>query len=118
MSVSIRSRIWIESEEGVILGEGRSALLKAIEKTGSLSKAAKELGMSYKKAWNLVDAMNRASGTQLVETNTGGHGGGGTTLTPYGKTCVQTFDTINANCWSFLDDQLREYLPSLALEMK
>jgi len=53
----LKSRIWIEDKEGIFLGEGRIQLLLAIEKEGSLSKAAKSMKMSYKKAWNLVDAL-------------------------------------------------------------
>ena len=59
MNYKIKSRIWIEVGNNVLLGEGRVRLLKAIEKTGSLSKAAKSLKMSYKKAWILVDAVNQ-----------------------------------------------------------
>ena len=50
MEYKIKSRIWIEVDGEILLGEGRVSLLKAIEKTGSLSKASKSLGMSYKKA--------------------------------------------------------------------
>ncbi len=61
MNYKIKSRIWIEVGNNVLLGEGRVRLLKAIEKTGSLSKAAKSLKMSYKKAWILVDAVNKSA---------------------------------------------------------
>jgi len=72
---SIKSRIWIEGKEGVFLGEGRIKILHAIIAEGSLSKAAKSLGMSYKKAWNLVNSMNKNALKPLVNTNTGGIGG-------------------------------------------
>ncbi|MDH7444165.1 winged helix-turn-helix domain-containing protein [Aquimarina sp. 2201CG14-23] len=105
----IKSRIWIEGEEGVFLGEGRIKILKAIVTEGSLSKAAKSLGMSYKKAWNLVDSINKNASNPIVITNTGGNGGGGTIITEYGIKMISAFENINKNCWDFLDQQLKEH---------
>ncbi|MFD2565689.1 winged helix-turn-helix domain-containing protein [Aquimarina rubra] len=104
----IKSRIWIEGEEGVFLGEGRIKILKAIMVEGSLSKAAKSLGMSYKKAWNLVDSINKNASAPIIITNTGGSGGGGTEITEYGVKMITAFENINKNCWDFLDQQLKE----------
>ncbi len=108
MDYKIRSRIWIESKDGVFLGEGRVRLLKAIAQTGSLSKAAIIIEMSYKKAWNLLDSMNKTAQKPLVITATGGKGGGGASLTAYGEKAIQTFDTINQKCWEFLDHELKK----------
>jgi molybdate transport system regulatory protein len=106
MKYKIKSRIWIEADGNILLGEGRVSLLKAIEATGSLTKAAKSLGMSYKKAWSLIDAVNKRAEKPVTTTNIGGKGGGGATLTPYGKSLVNAFETINENCWEFLDKQI------------
>ncbi|MDX1327678.1 MAG: winged helix-turn-helix domain-containing protein [Arenibacter sp.] len=103
----IKSRIWIESGEKVFLGEGRVELLKAIDTQGSLSKAAKSLGMSYKKAWTLVDAVNKSATKKVVVKTVGGPKGGGTKITPYGLKLIEAFDEINKNCWAFLDQQLK-----------
>ncbi|GAA4275487.1 winged helix-turn-helix domain-containing protein [Aquimarina mytili] len=108
MDYKIKSRIWIESEQGVFLGEGRVRLLKAIADTGSLSKAASTLDMSYKKAWNLLNSMNKTAQEPLVITSTGGKGGGGANLTIYGEKVIKTFDTINQKCWEFLDNELKQ----------
>ncbi|MBP2831507.1 LysR family transcriptional regulator [Aquimarina sp. U1-2] len=108
MKYKIKSRIWIESDHGVFLGEGRVRLLKAIAKTGSLSQAAKCLGMSYKKAWNLLNSMNTIGNRPLVTTAIGGKGGGGASLTAYGEEVIQTFDEINQKCWEFLDHELHK----------
>ncbi len=105
MDYKIKSRIWIETEDGVYLGEGRVRLLKAIDQTGSLSKAANVLSMSYKKAWNLLDSMNKTAKEPLVITTTGGKGGGGAHLTEYGNKAIQAFDNINQKCWDFLDKE-------------
>src|SRR6056300_1538278 len=106
MSYKIKSRIWIESNNNVLLGEGRVHLLKAIQKTGSLSKAAKSLNISYKKAWQLLDSVNKSAKKPVTINSIGGKGGGGAELTDYGKSLVITFDEINKNCWEFLDEQL------------
>jgi molybdate transport system regulatory protein len=106
MSYKIKSRIWIEFEDHVLLGEGRVKLLKAIEDTGSLSQAAKSLNISYKKAWDLIDSANKSAKEPLIITNTGGKGGGGAQLTEHGKSLISAFETINKNCWAFLDQQL------------
>ncbi|SHJ30534.1 winged helix-turn-helix domain-containing protein [Aquimarina spongiae] len=105
MDYKIKSRIWIETEDGVYLGEGRVRLLKAIDQTGSLSKAANALSMSYKKAWNLLDSMNKTAKEPLVITTTGGKGGGGAHLTEHGSKAIQAFDNINQKCWDFLDKE-------------
>jgi molybdate transport system regulatory protein len=106
MSFKIKSRIWIELDDKVLLGEGRISLLKAIEETGSLSKAAKSINLSYKKAWHLIDSINKAAQNPVTINSIGGKGGGGSELTDYGKSLIIAFDTINKNCWEFLDDQI------------
>lgn len=103
----IKSRIWIEAGDNVLIGEGRVRLLKEIDAQGSLSKAAKSMGMSYKKAWTLVDAINKSAKEAVVTKTVGGQQGGGTIITPYGKRLIEAFDTINKNCWHFLDKQLK-----------
>jgi len=110
MKYEIKSRIWIEADGNVLLGEGRVRLLKAIEATGSLSKAAKSLGMSYKKAWSLIDMVNSRAEKPVITTSIGGKGGGGAQLTVYGKSLVTAFESINKNCWEFLDEQINTQL--------
>lgn len=107
MNYRIKSRIWIEVDDKVLLGEGRVRLLKAIDETGSLSKAAKTLNMSYKKAWTLVDAVNKSAKEAVIISNVGGKNGGGAQVTPYGRSLIQVFEKINKNCWSYLDKQAK-----------
>lgn len=68
------------------IGSGKADLLEAIQRAGSISAAARELGMSYRRAWDLVDTMNRCFREPLVETATGGSHGGGAQVTEFG--CV------------------------------
>ncbi|PTM10413.1 MAG: molybdenum transporter [Bacteroidetes bacterium] len=108
MDYKIKSRIWIEADGNILLGEGRVNLLKAIDEEGSLSKAAKVLGMSYKKAWSLIDAVNKRAEKPVTTSSIGGKGGGGAELTAYGKSLIEAFETINENCWEFLDKQIKQ----------
>ena len=107
--MKIKSKIWIETDDGVVISEGRIQLLKLIVATGSLNKAAKEMNISYQKAWKLVDASNKASKEPLITTQIGGNKGGGTVLTAYGKSLVESFEKINSACWEFLDVQLEKH---------
>lgn len=108
MGYKIKSRIWIEVENNVLLGEGRVQLLKAIDETGSLSKAAKSMNISYKKAWGLLDSINKSAKKPVTINTIGGKGGGGAELTDYGKALILAFDDINQKCWAFLDEQLEK----------
>lgn len=108
MKCKIKSRIWIELDENEFLGEGKVQLLKAIDQTGSLSKAAKSIGISYKKGWHLIDSVNKTATKPVTVNSIGGKGGGGMELTNYGRSLVNAFEDINRNCWDFLDIQLEK----------
>lgn len=73
------------------MGPGKADLLELIDETGSISAAAKRMKMSYSRAWNLVDEMNRAFKRPLVESATGGSGGGGAQVTKEGKKALALF---------------------------
>ena len=106
--MKIKSKIWIETENGIFLGDGRVQLLKKIDEMGSLNKASKALNISYQKAWRLIDDVNKTTKKPVIETKIGGANGGGTSLTPYGKSLILIFETINKDCWKFLDEQLKK----------
>lgn len=98
----IEGRLWIARDEANLAGHGRVDLLQRIAETGSISQAAKSMGMSYKAAWDSVDAMNNLAGEALVERVTGGKGGGGTQLTERGKRLVAAFRLIEEEHQRFL----------------
>lgn len=102
----IKSRIWIDGEHGTFLAEGRITLLKEIVLCGSISAAAKSMKMSYKKAWEMVNAMNIAAQQPLVIRVSGGKGGGGTVVTDEGIKMIRLFEQLNQNCKQFLDNEL------------
>ncbi|AUT63447.1 MULTISPECIES: TOBE domain-containing protein [Paraburkholderia] len=95
--------VWFRSGEQSLGGTQRIALLAAIGETGSITGAAKAIGMSYKAAWDAVDAMNNLAGETLVIRSTGGKGGGGTTLTPRALTLIDTFRAVEREHRLFLE---------------
>lgn len=88
---SLRLRVWAEREGKAILGPGRLELLQAIDRWHSISAAARQIGMSYRHAWLLVQSINEAAGKPLVESAIGGKQGGGARLTEFGRQAVQVF---------------------------
>lgn len=77
----------------IALGPGKAELLEAINDTGSISAAGKAMNMSYRRAWMLVDVMNRCFKEPLVHTAKGGAHGGGAVLTPLGKQVLANYKT-------------------------
>jgi molybdate transport system substrate-binding protein len=84
-------RVWIERSGRAILGPGRLELLEGIDRWQSISAAARHMGMSYRRAWLLVQSINDAAGAPLVASTTGGLRGGGARLTPQGTVAVAVF---------------------------
>ena len=98
------------------LGPGKASLIEAVGRTGSISAAARELGMSYRRAWQLIDATNKCFRQPLVETATGGRGGGGATVTPFGEEVLDRFRTIEAKAVASVDRDITEFERYLADE--
>jgi molybdate transport system regulatory protein len=80
------------------IGHGKVELLERIAASGSISAAAREMAMSYKRAWDLVEEMNRIFGKPMLETQKGGPGGGGARLTPAGETVVKSGRRRTISC--------------------
>src|SRR5215471_15380778 len=85
-------RIDLDSEERI--GPGKIQLLEQIHEHGSISAAGRAMDMSYKRAWDLVDEINRICGHAAVEPQAGGKGGGGAMLTPFGTKLVARYRKI------------------------
>ena len=81
----VRAKVWIEGEGETLIGRGRGELLRAVRDTGSISGAARALGLSYATAWHRLHSMGEAAGQPVVEARAGGRRGGGTRLTPAGE---------------------------------
>jgi len=80
----VGARLRVVVEPDIAIGPGKADILEGIKETGSIAAAGRRMGMSYKRAWLLVDTMNRCFDTPLVETSRGGRARGGATLTPAG----------------------------------
>lgn len=89
-------RIRISQGRDIAFGPGKIALLEAIVETGSITAAAKRLDMSYRRAWLLVDAMNRTFHGPVVETVKGGRAGGSTSVTALGREVIRRYRTIES----------------------
>lgn len=96
-------KLTVDTEFGAFLGDTRIRLLEAIERYGSISQAAKAIPLSYKAAWDAVDAMNNVAEEPLVQRSTGGQHGGGTLLTEYGKRLVAMYRAVEQEHQQVLD---------------
>lgn len=85
-------------DDKAALGPGKADLLEGIRDTGSISAAGRRMRMSYRRAWQLVDALNTDFGAPVVDTATGGKGGGGAQLTPLGEEVLARYRRIEAAC--------------------
>jgi molybdate transport system regulatory protein len=89
-----RVRVSIVFESGARIGPGKAKLLESIRDSGSISAAAREMGMSYKRAWVLLDSINQAFTVPVVTAASGGAGGGGANLTPFGAELLERYNRI------------------------
>ena len=94
MDWQVRVKVWMEGAGRPILGPGRAILLEAIQRCRSISAAARDIGMSYRRAWLLVQDINEAAGEPLVEAATGGPHGGGARLTPTGQHALTVYQQM------------------------
>jgi len=85
------SNLWLERDGQVVLSKWRVRLLEAIAETGSISAAAERMNVSYRRAWDKLDEMEKGLGVQLVERQVGGVHGGGAKLTEAGRDYVTRF---------------------------
>jgi molybdate transport system regulatory protein len=97
MKPRIQFRLRISKGDDIAVGPGKIHLLEAIGATGSITAAARSLGMSYRRAWMLVDTMNRCFRSAVVEAEAGGRRGGGTRLTALGAEVVLRYRRVEAN---------------------
>ena len=92
---TVGMRAWIERRGQAVLGQGRAELLEAIGQRHSITAAAKAAGMSYRRAWNMIQETNKAAGETLVEAAVGGIKGGGAQLTERGKFAVEVYRQLH-----------------------
>jgi molybdate transport system regulatory protein len=98
----------------IAIGPGKAALLDSIAATGSISESARRMGMSYRRAWLLVDTMNRCFREPVVAAATGGTGGGGAAITPFGRRVLAQFRAMQSHVDRALDSDLGKFSELLA----
>jgi molybdate transport system regulatory protein len=101
----VNGHLWIESNNERFLGPGRVELLEKITEFGSIAKAASAMGMSYKKAWDLVTSMNSQAISPLVITQTGGKKGGGALVMGEGQKAITAYKALHLRFRQFLEKE-------------
>lgn len=109
-SLSIR----LDLDPAVRVGPGKVRLLEHIAEHGSISAAGRALGMSYRRAWMLVDELNRSFAQPVVEGQIGGRHGGGATVTPFGKRLISCYRAIEREAAKAAEEHLSELQSSTA----
>lgn len=102
-------RIRIAFGEHIAIGQGKADLLEAIARTGSISAAARDLAMSYRKAWLLVDEMNQCFRSPVVVATKGGSQGGGAQVTPLGEEALARFRQLQAKAAAAIAVDVRAF---------
>ena len=110
--MNVKLRLWIEKDNKPVFGDGRCELLALIDKTGSMNKAAKELKMSYRKAWGDVKLMEERFGVKLVETKKGGKSGGGAELTQEAHKLLEKYDKFREDLDKMINDKFSSVFES------
>jgi molybdate transport system regulatory protein len=101
----VRGTLWIECENERFFGPGRVELLQRIDQTGSIRKAAAEMGMSYKKAWAMVTTLNRQVQRPLVVIKVGGEKGGGSVITDEARELISVHSLLRQRFLAFLEKE-------------
>jgi molybdate transport system regulatory protein len=105
-------------ETNLAIGPGKVALLEAIAQTGSITSSAKKLGMSYRRAWLLVDETNRCLVRPAVQTAAGGQRGGGTSLTPVGVELIRRYRALERQTGLAVAGKLKSLLRTIPVSAR
>ncbi len=105
--MDIKSKLWIEVDGKPVFGRGRRFLLHAIDTYGSINRAAKEINISYRKAWSYIKAMEERLGIKLVVRKAGGRNGGGATLTGEAREFLKKYEMMEEGIREIVDKKFR-----------
>ncbi len=109
----LRSQLRLMLDDEIAFGPGKADLLNAISETGSISGAGKKMGMSYRRAWLLVDAMNRCFYEPLIDTSKGGVNGGGAQITELGMQVLKCYRELQQDVSGIANKHLENFKPLL-----
>jgi molybdate transport system regulatory protein len=107
MTPTVRFRV--DFGEHCSIGVGKIELLEGVAATGSLSSAARQMSMSYRRAWLLLEDMNNSFDSPVARASVGGKGGGGVKLTPFGERLIVAYRKLEAGLQPIADNQLKEF---------
>ena len=113
--MQVRSKLWIEINGEPVFGRGRRFLLEAIDRYGSINRAAKEINISYRKAWSYISAMEARLGIMLVERQAGGRNGGGTVLTEDGRDFISRYSSMEEGIREIVDEKFSKAFDGLVV---
>jgi molybdate transport system regulatory protein len=114
MDKQLKPRLRILLGADIAIGPGKADLLDAVARSGSIAAAARGMGMSYRRAWLLVDTMNRSFRTPLVETAKGGTSGGGARVTEFGLDVLSRYRAMELTAAAAVAAEMREFTKLLA----
>jgi molybdate transport system regulatory protein len=108
MAGALKVRFRVDFANQCSVGVGKIELLEGIARTGSLSQAARRMRMSYRRAWLLLADLNLSFDQPVVHTSTGGRGGGGAVLTPFGARLVAAYRKLESSVQPLADSCLHD----------
>ncbi|MCX5717496.1 MAG: winged helix-turn-helix domain-containing protein [Nitrospirae bacterium] len=106
--MEIKSKLWIEVNGEPVFGRGRRFLLHAIDTYGSINQAAKEINISYRKAWSYIKAMEERLGIKLVKRQAGGRNGGGAVLTEDAREFLKKYEQMEEGIRETVDEKFKK----------
>ncbi|MGD9867574.1 MAG: winged helix-turn-helix domain-containing protein [Hyphomicrobiales bacterium] len=111
-AIGPRLRVFLEPD--FALGPGKAEILEGIKETGSIAAAGRRMGMSYKRAWNLVDAMNKHFRAPVVDAAKGGRAGGGAVLTEFGEEVLTRYRRMMKLAQKAIEPDLKKLMKELS----
>ena len=112
--MEIKSKFWIENRGEVVLGGGKASLLLAVDRLGSIQRAADEFGMSYRHAWGAIKKIEHRAGFKIVDTRLGGRAGGAQ-LTARGKEFIEKADSVLKDLRKLVEARFKQNLQKITL---
>jgi molybdate transport system regulatory protein len=112
--MEIKAKFWIENKGEVVLGGGKTALFLAVDRLGSIQRAADEFGMSYRHAWGAIKKIEQRAGFKIVDTRLGGKDRGAR-LTPKGKKFIEKADAVLKDLQKLVERRFRQNVQKITL---